>query len=145
LYGHPIQNRQYLLEAAHDMQQQSERDASATGAGAEDSSQIESTLQKGKLLIEVDDESQASRDGRGIDSYNHSHGAGSMNMRGLVLHVLGDALGNIGVIATGLIIWLSHWKFKYYFDPIISLFITIIIFASAMPLGEQPCSSFPIT
>lgn len=64
----------------------------------------------------------------------HSH-AGSMNMRALVLHVLGDALGNVGVIATGLIIWLTEWSFKYYCDPIISLLITVIIFSSALPLG----------
>lgn len=68
-------------------------------------------------------------------SHGHSH-AGSMNMRALLLHVLGDALGNVGVIATGLIIWLSTWSFKYYFDPIISLVITVIIFSSALPLGE---------
>lgn len=68
--------------------------------------------------------------------HGHSHSeAGSMNMRALLLHVLGDALGNVGVIATGLIIWLTSWSFKYYFDPIISLVITVIIFSSALPLG----------
>ncbi|EIW86645.1 cation efflux protein [Coniophora puteana RWD-64-598 SS2] len=72
-------------------------------------------------------------------SHGHGHGhghnhSGSMNMRALVLHVLGDALGNVGVIATGLIIWLTSWSFKYYFDPIISLVITVIIFSSALPL-----------
>jgi len=60
-----------------------------------------------------------------------------MNMRALLLHVLGDALGNVGVIATGLIIWLTSWSFKYYCDPIISLVITAIIFHSALPLGES--------
>jgi solute carrier family 30 (zinc transporter), member 1 len=59
-----------------------------------------------------------------------------MNMRALVLHVLGDALGNVGVIATGLIIWLSTWQYRVYFDPIISLVITAIIFSSALPLGK---------
>lgn len=68
-------------------------------------------------------------------SHGHSH-AGSMNMRALVLHVLGDALGNVGVIATGLIIWLSSWSYKYYCDPVISLVITVIIFSSALPLGK---------
>lgn len=58
-----------------------------------------------------------------------------MNMRAVLLHVFGDALGNIGVIATGLIIWLTEWSFKYYFDPIVSLLITVIIFCSALPLG----------
>ncbi|KAI9060165.1 cation efflux protein [Trametes sanguinea] len=64
----------------------------------------------------------------------HGHSHGSMNMRALLLHVLGDALGNVGVIATGLVIWLSTWSWKYYFDPMISLVITVIIFSSALPL-----------
>jgi len=67
------------------------------------------------------------------ESHGHAHW-GSMNMRALVLHVLGDALGNVGVIATGLIIWLTSWSFKYYCDPIISLIITAIILYSALPL-----------
>ncbi|KAH9968967.1 cation efflux protein [Russula dissimulans] len=67
------------------------------------------------------------------ESHGHAHG-GSMNMRALLLHVLGDALGNVGVIATGLIIWLTSWSFRYYCDPIISLIITAIIFHSALPL-----------
>jgi zinc transporter 1 len=62
--------------------------------------------------------------------------AGSMNMHALVLHVMGDALGNIGVIATGLVIWKSSWSFKFYFDPVISLVITVIIFWNALPLGQ---------
>ena len=69
-------------------------------------------------------------------THGHSHG-GSMNMKALLLHVLGDALGNVGVIATGLIIWLTSWSFKYYCDPVISLVITAIIFHSALPLGES--------
>ncbi|CAE6423044.1 unnamed protein product [Rhizoctonia solani] len=72
--------------------------------------------------------------------HGHGHSHGSMNMRALVLHVLGDALGNVGVIATGLIIWLSDWKLKYYCDPIISLVITVIIFSSALPLVKSTSS-----
>ncbi|KAJ6519166.1 cation efflux protein [Mycena sanguinolenta] len=69
-------------------------------------------------------------------SHDHSH-AGSMNMRALVLHVLGDALGNVGVIATGLIIMLApaSWNGReVYFDPAISLVIAFIILGSAVPL-----------
>ena len=74
----------------------------------------------------------------------HSHSeSGSMNMRALLLHVLGDALGNVGVIATGLIIWLTTWSFKYYFDPVISLVITVIIFSSALPLGMISSILYP--
>jgi len=46
-------------------------------------------------------------------------------------------LGNVGVIATGLVIWLTEWKYKYYCDPLISLIITIIIFSSALPLVKS--------
>jgi hypothetical protein len=78
------------------------------------------------------------------DSHSHKHGHGhshgSMNMRALVLHVIGDALGNVGVILTGLIIWKSTWIYKYYCDPVISLIITVIIFSSALPLGTYPSS-----
>ncbi|QRV91038.1 cation efflux family protein [Ceratobasidium sp. AG-Ba] len=72
--------------------------------------------------------------------HGHGHSHGSMNMRALVLHVLGDALGNVGVIATGLIIWLSNWPGKYYCDPVISLVITAIIFSSALPLVKSTSS-----
>lgn len=67
-------------------------------------------------------------------SSKHGHSHGNLNMRGVFLHVLGDALGNIGVIATALFIMYSTSKYKFYADPIISLVITCIIFSSALPL-----------
>ncbi|KAH8732989.1 cation efflux protein [Phaeosphaeriaceae sp. PMI808] len=69
---------------------------------------------------------QKSRGGHG-----HSH---DLNMRGVFLHVLGDALGNIGVIATALFIWLTDFSWRFYTDPAISLVITVIILLSAIPL-----------
>jgi len=80
------------------------------------------------------EETLAQRGYGNATSAAHSHG--SMNMHALLLHVLGDALGNVGVIASGLIIWLSDWKWRFLSDPIISLVITVIIFTSALPLGE---------
>ncbi len=67
-----------------------------------------------------------------VDENGHSHA--DLNMRGIFLHVMGDALGNIGVIATAHVIWLSDWPGRFYFDPAISLVITCIILASAIPL-----------
>ncbi len=64
----------------------------------------------------------------------HGHSHGDLNMRGVFLHVMGDALGNIGVIASALFIWLTSYSWRYYTDPAISLIITIIILASAIPL-----------
>ncbi|KAI3398847.1 hypothetical protein diail_8356 [Diaporthe ilicicola] len=68
----------------------------------------------------------------GQSSHGHSHG--DMGMNAMVLHVLGDALGNVGVIVTALVIWLTDWPGKYYADPAVSLFITLIILKSALPL-----------
>ncbi|CCF52488.1 hypothetical protein NDA11_001677 [Ustilago hordei] len=67
----------------------------------------------------------------------HSHGEGSMNMQGVFLHVLGDALGNVGVIAAGLLIMYSDAWWRFYSDPAISFLITIIIFHSALPLCKS--------
>lgn len=61
----------------------------------------------------------------------HGH---DLNMRGVFLHVMGDALGNIGVIISALIIWLTDYDWRFYVDPGISLVITVIILASAIPL-----------
>lgn len=61
----------------------------------------------------------------------HGH---DLNMRGVFLHVMGDALGNIGVIISALIIWLTDYSWRFYVDPGISLLITVIILASAIPL-----------
>ena len=67
-----------------------------------------------------------------ISSGGHSHA--DMNIRGLFLHVLGDALGNIGVMASALIIWLTTSPSRYYADPAISLVITLIILKTAVPM-----------
>ena len=65
-------------------------------------------------------------------SGGHSHG--DLNMRGVFLHVMGDALGNIGVITSALFIWLTSFSWRFYTDPAISLVITVIILGSAIPL-----------
>ena len=61
----------------------------------------------------------------------------SLNMQGVFLHVLGDALGNVGVMLTAVFIWKTNYSWRYYSDPIISLVITCIIFSSALPLCKR--------
>ncbi|KAG5519161.1 hypothetical protein PMAC_002249 [Pneumocystis sp. 'macacae'] len=58
----------------------------------------------------------------------------NLNMKGVFLHVLGDALGNFGVIISALFIWLSNYSWKYYADPFISMVISIIISINTLPL-----------
>ncbi|KAJ7697101.1 cation efflux family-domain-containing protein [Mycena metata] len=54
-----------------------------------------------------------------------------------ILHFLGDALSNVGIICTGLILLLAppSWNScEVYFDPVISLVIVCIILGSTVPL-----------
>lgn len=68
---------------------------------------------------------------------HHSKSQKSLNMHGVFLHVAGDALGNIGVILAALVIWKTDYTWKQYTDPIVSLIITCLIFASALPLSRK--------
>ena len=63
----------------------------------------------------------------------HSHGGGSssqMNMRGVFLHVMGDALGSVVVIISALIMWRTEWEYKFYVDPGIYICIEYTIQSS---------------
>lgn len=77
------------------------------------------------------------------DGHGHSHdagkkgaggGASQMNMRGVFLHVLADALGSVVVIISALIMWLTEWEYKYYVDPGLSLCLVILMMWSVWPL-----------
>ncbi|KAI1076138.1 cation efflux protein [Whalleya microplaca] len=67
---------------------------------------------------------------------SHGHNHSDMGMNAMVLHVLGDALGNVGVIVTALIVWLTDWPGRIYADPAVSLFITLIILKTTIPLTK---------
>jgi cation diffusion facilitator family transporter len=63
--------------------------------------------------------------------------AGSMNMHGVFLHLLGDFLGSIAVVVTAVVVWQSEWKGRHYLDPVLSLVIVIIIVVATVPLVKQ--------
>ena len=65
-------------------------------------------------------------------THGHSHSlSDNANMKGVFLHILADTLGSVGVIISSLLIQLFGW---YISDPICSLFISIMIFLSVLPL-----------
>ncbi|KAI0348485.1 cation efflux protein [Trametopsis cervina] len=157
LYGHPAATRASMVQAAQELADAGSpmspraksdgrpRSHSRVSPAVNDT---ESPLSS-RANDTIDEETPLLRPVSPVSEHSHSHGTssptpgsspahghshGSMNMHALLLHVFGDALGNIGVIATGLIIWQTNWSFKYYCDPIISLVITVIIFSSALPL-----------
>lgn len=69
--------------------------------------------------------------------HGHSHGGGdasNMNMKGVFLHVMADALGSVIVIISALIMWLTDWEYKEYVDPGLSLLLVVLILRSVWPL-----------
>ncbi|MGG3821856.1 cation diffusion facilitator family transporter [Geobacillus thermodenitrificans] len=59
---------------------------------------------------------------------------GNVNVRSAYLHVLGDALGSVGAIGAGLIMWLFDW---YLADPLISVLVAILILKGAFAVVRQ--------
>ncbi len=60
-----------------------------------------------------------------------SHGHQDMNTRGAVLHVMGDMLGSVAALASGLVIMATGWLM---IDPILSLVICVVILISSLRL-----------
>lgn len=56
---------------------------------------------------------------------------------GVLIHVIGDAINNIGVIISALTIWLTRPEGRFYVDPAVSMWIGIMILASAIPLTKR--------
>ena len=52
-------------------------------------------------------------------------------MQGIFLHVLADAMGSVAVIVSTLLAQYTGWM---GWDPVASVFVAILIFASAIPL-----------
>ena len=66
----------------------------------------------------------------------------------MILHVIGDAINNIGVIISAVVIWKAPGEGRYYADPAVSTFIALMILATAIPLlrncGQILLQSAPI-
>lgn len=63
-------------------------------------------------------------------------------MLGVLIHVLGDAANNVGVIISALVIWLSSFPNRYYADPAVSMAIAFIILGTSIPLGYYHSSNY---
>lgn len=55
----------------------------------------------------------------------------NLNVHGAWLHVLTDALGSVGAIVAGLLIWAADW---YWADPVASVLIGLLVIYSAWQL-----------
>lgn len=60
-----------------------------------------------------------------------------LNIRGVYLHVLGDALGSVIVMISALIILYAKGKWTEYVDPSMSIMLVIIILKTSIPLLKE--------
>jgi zinc transporter 1 len=69
-----------------------------------------------------------------VDSSKAGHGH-DLGMMGVLVHVIGDAINNIGVIIASAVIWKAKYEGRFYADPGVSMGIAIMILLSSIPLG----------
>jgi len=55
-------------------------------------------------------------------------------MLGVMIHVIGDAFNNIGVIIAAAVIWQTSYDGRFYADPAVSMGIAVMILLTALPL-----------
>jgi len=58
----------------------------------------------------------------------------SLNLKAAYLHVLGDLLGSVGVIISGIILWTTHWNL---IDPLVTIVFTLTILRSSGKVIKQ--------
>lgn len=122
---HPTAFRADVIAAAqsHTVDDAGEQEAENTPLlGSQSGNSAQPTDIHGNHMHRRNDEGRGKRKGH------------DLNMTGVFLHVLGDAVGNMGVIASALFIWLTHFRWRFYADPTASIVITAIILHSAIPL-----------
>ena len=62
------------------------------------------------------------------------HSGESLNIRGALLHVLGDLLSSVAVLAGGLFVWWRGWN---WLDPLLSLLIAAVIVNGAIRVTRE--------
>lgn len=64
----------------------------------------------------------------------HGHDLGLM---GVLIHVIGDAANNVGVIIAATVIWQTKYHARFYADPAVGVAISMMILLSALPLVKK--------
>ncbi len=64
----------------------------------------------------------------------HGHHEKQINVRAAYLHVIGDLLGSVGALLSGVLIWAFDWRIA---DPIVTLLFAALIFRSSWGLLSE--------
>ncbi|ODM88497.1 Zinc transporter 1 [Orchesella cincta] len=105
-------------------------------SSAESSSTSESDFE---LSTSDSDAAKGDAKTKNVNPKPKSHGgvADQMNIRGVFLHLMADALGSVIVIISALIFWLTDWEYKLYVDPTLSVIMVVLILISVYPLLQE--------
>ncbi|KAI5259280.1 cation efflux protein [Aureobasidium subglaciale] len=76
-----------------------------------------------------------------LENPSRKHEHGDLGLNAVVIHILGDVLNNLGVIAAALVMMLVRSPSRFYADPAVSMAIAIMIASSALPLSESSHTS----
>lgn len=68
----------------------------------------------------------------------HRDADGNVNVRGAMLHVIGDMLGSAAAIIAAAVIWFTHWTLV---DPLLSVLVALIVLRSAWGLLRETAQS----
>lgn len=74
--------------------------------------------------------------------HDHHHGHGSDNMYGIYLHILADTMGSVAVVISTILVHFFKWS---GWDPLASVIIAVLIFASAIPLVISSAKTLLLT
>mmetsp|Transcript_18714 Transcript_18714/g.22991 ORF Transcript_18714/g.22991 Transcript_18714/m.22991 type:complete len:546 (-) Transcript_18714:33-1670(-) len=83
--------------------------------------------------IKKHEKKKGSNDHTNTSEHNHKN----LNIKGVFLHILADALGSIAVIVSSLLIKYTDSVFNLYIDPTCTLVMILIILSQAVPLVKQ--------
>ncbi|OAF66773.1 hypothetical protein A3Q56_05498 [Intoshia linei] len=63
----------------------------------------------------------------------------NLNIRGVLLHILGDIMGSVMVIINAIIMLQLDYEWVQYFDPICSSIIVVILMIATIPIIRKTC------
>ena len=84
-----------------------------------------------------DDQEDSGHSHAGCDAEQKVSSGQQLNIQGVFLHVMADALGSIVVLISASVIWLTEWEYRDYLDPLLSLVIVLLICVSTWPLLRE--------
>ena len=80
-----------------------------------------------------DDHSHSNNEKSNKSKHNSNHSS-NINMKAVLIHLIGDTLGSVCVVISGCIIQSTSFEYRFLADPITSLIISFVIILGSFPL-----------